>query len=81
VLGSCALPRVRALDLILLAMRLPRALRRLLRRPASDESVRARYAAADELERSTQSHYREVTGVDSEGRVTNPDRDRPSGPS
>jgi hypothetical protein len=63
-------------------MRLPTALRRLLRRPASDdESVRARYAAADELERSTQSHYREITGVDSQGRVTNPDRDRPSGPS
>jgi hypothetical protein len=58
-------------------MRLPRALRRLLGSETSDEKVSARYAAADELERKTQSHYRAVTGVDSQGRATKPDRKRP----
>jgi hypothetical protein len=61
-------------------MRLPRALRRLLRRERSDESIRERYAAADQLERKTQSHYRAVTGVDSEGRATRPDLKPPSKP-
>jgi hypothetical protein len=61
-------------------MRLPRALRRLLRREGSDESTRERYVAADELERKTQSHYRTVTGVDSQGRATKPDLKPPSDP-
>jgi hypothetical protein len=61
-------------------MRLPRVLRRLLRRQGSEESTRDRYAAADELERKTQSHYRAVTEIDSEGRAKKPDQNRPSGP-
>jgi len=61
-------------------VRLPRVLRQLLRREGSPESTRARYAAADALERKTQSHYRAITGVDSEGRETKPDRNRPPGP-
>jgi hypothetical protein len=58
-------------------MRLPRALRRLFRSEDPDDASNARYAAADELERKTQSHYRAVTGVDSEGRATKPDSKRP----
>ena len=60
-------------------MRFPRALRRLFRpeRSDKDKKVEARYAAAAELERKTQSHYRSVTGVDSEGRTTKSDRKRP----
>jgi len=61
-------------------MRLPRALRRLLRRQTPADSERARYAAADQLERNTQSHYRSVMGVDAEGRTTKTDQNRPSGP-
>jgi len=61
-------------------MRLPSMLRRLLRREGPAESKRDRYTAADDLERKTQSHYRAVTGVDSEGRATKPDRNRPPGP-
>jgi len=76
---SLAAP-ARALSLILLAMRLPSMLRRLLGRERPIDSKRARYTAADDLERKTQSHYRAVTGVDSEGRATKSDRNRPSGP-
>jgi len=57
-------------------VRLPRVLRRLLGREVSTDSTRDRYAAADELERKTQSHYRSVTGVDSEGRATKADQNR-----
>jgi len=55
-------------------VRLPPVLRRMFGREGSDESTRARYSAADELERKTQSHYRSVIGVDSEGRTKKPDR-------
>lgn len=52
-------------------MQLPRLLRRLMaRRKGSSSAEQRRYAAADELERTTQSHYRAVTRSDSSGRPT-----------
>lgn len=52
-------------------MRLPGPLRRLLaRRPSRQSADEARYAAAAELEKATQSHYRSVTSSDSSGRPT-----------
>jgi len=58
-------------------VRVPRLVRRLLGRETSAGAEAARYAAADDLERRTQSHYREVTGVDSKGRETRRDREPP----
>ena len=60
-------------------MRLPSVLARLFgRRPAQGgDADAARYAAAEDLERTTQAHYRAVTGVDSKGRTTKSRPDRP----
>lgn len=58
-------------------MRLPRVLGRLIRRRSPADADAARYAAAEELERSTQAHYRKVTGVDSSGVATRPRQERP----
>jgi hypothetical protein len=60
-------------------MRLPKLLRRMLSRGHEQgDAEKARYKAADDLERSTQSHYRSVTGSDSQGRSTkNSKRVRP----
>lgn len=59
-----------------LAVRLPHVLALLLRREQPVDSESARYAAAEDLERSTQAHYRAVTGVDATGRDTKPKPDR-----
>ncbi len=52
-------------------MQLPRFLRRLMaRRNGPGNAEQKRYAAADELEKTTQSHYRAVTRSDASGRPT-----------
>jgi hypothetical protein len=54
---------------------------RLLGRSSPADPETARYAAAEELERSTQAHYRKVTGVDASGQATaRPKQERPEDP-
>jgi hypothetical protein len=58
-------------------VRLPRVLARLLGRDSAADAHAARHAAAENLERTTQAHYRSVTGTDASGRSTESRPDRP----
>jgi hypothetical protein len=51
-------------------MPLPRFLRRLFGRRRPPATQQERYAAAEELEKNTQAHYRAVTGSDASGQPT-----------